>query len=279
MTEARSSEPGTRPAVLLVGDGAHAEFTACVDWLRDHTELTVIVSIPEVLSRLSDEPPCWDVVILAQSRPGQLTLKSVEQLTRTLPLTPFVALLGSCCEGETRSGKPWPGVMRLFWHQWLARVPGEMQGGDVPATWHLPKTSSDAERVDYALRSRPARSQGLIVICTPDALFFQALDVACRTVGYETTWLRDPTEDGPANGQAVLWHCTGAEDQTFSQIREARKRWCRGPLVALCGFPRYDQVQRARACGAAAVVSLPFLLPDLWNILRSITEPGRNCCS
>jgi hypothetical protein len=212
------------------------------------------------------------VLLIAQARVGQFTQSAVAQLNRALPLTPVVALLGSCCEGETRSGKPWPGVVRIYWHQWLARAPGELRSSGLPTTWHLPKTASDAERVDFALRCPPPQAAGLVAICTPDATLFHALDQSCRVAGYSATWIRDPGQGGPSEAVGVLWHCTGSDDLLVAQIRAARRSWCRCPIIALCGFPRHDQVARARHGGVAAVLPLPFLLPDLWNTLRSVTH-------
>jgi len=44
------------------------------------------------------------------------------------------------------------------------------------------------------------------------------------------------------------------------------------PVVAVMGFPRHDDVQRLTCAGVAAVLSLPLLLPDLWNTLREVTR-------
>lgn len=260
----------SRPAVLLIGDQTFHEFTECVAWLDAHADLTNVGTIADALARLAEAACNWDALIIAQARPGQFTQSEVEQLGRALPLTPLVALLGSCCEGETRSGKPWPGVVRIYWHQWLARAASELPSGRSPTTWHLPKTASDAERVDYALRSTPPTEAGLVAICTPDAALARALEQACKIAGYSTVWIRDPAQGGPQESAATLWHWTGSDDLLATQIRAARRSWCHSPIIGLCGFPRYDQVAWAHRCGVAAIVSLPFLLPDLWNTLRSI---------
>jgi hypothetical protein len=268
--EGSNPDSAPRPAVLLIGDHTFHEFAECVAWLAEHTDLTTVGTIAAAMSLMTEPLRNWDTLVIAQARPGQFTQIDVEQLSRTLPLTPLVALLGSCCEGETRSGKPWPGVVRIYWHQWLARVPSELSSGRSPTTWHLPKTASDAERVDFALRCVPPSAAGLVAICTPDAAFSRALEQACKIAGYTTVWIRDPAQGGPHESAAVLWHCTGSDELLATQIRAARRSWCHSPIIGLCGFPRYDQVALARRCGISAIVSLPFLLPDLWNTLRSI---------
>ena len=109
------------PRVLLIGDEHHPEFRAATDWLREHTELIVAATGDDARGELArrrgvdDGPPLEpDVMVVAQSRPGQFAAQDLEQLLGLAPLARLVALLGSWCEGETRTGHPWPGVMRLF---------------------------------------------------------------------------------------------------------------------------------------------------------------------
>ncbi len=144
---------------------------------------------------------------------------------------------------------------------------------NVTATsWQLPRTVSDAERVDHALQSRPQPADGLIAICTRQAVFFDALARACRIAGYSCVWTAPAQWWSVQGAVAVLWHGQLRTDCEFQQLRNIAVRSRQVPVVALLGFPRYDHVQRATAAGAAAVLSMPFLLPDLWNTLREVTQ-------
>ena len=111
----------TRRRVLLVGGDPDGEFSAAVNWLQGHAALTSVARIEDAAAELDRGPPP-DVVLIAQARPGQFTRGQVEQLHRASPVSRLVALLGSWCEGEIRSGRPWPGVVRIYWHQWRARL-------------------------------------------------------------------------------------------------------------------------------------------------------------
>ncbi|MHB8863015.1 MAG: hypothetical protein ACYC6N_11465 [Pirellulaceae bacterium] len=259
-------------SVLLIGESEFHEFAAPLAWLQTHAVLDTVRSVPEALARCESRPAGWHCVIIAQSRPGQFTQQDIDRLNRALPLSHFIALLGSCCEGETRSGRPWPGVVRVYWHQWLARGPSELRPDMVPTSWQLPRTSSDVERVDYALRKPPTPSGGLIAIYTGQAVFFQGLARACRLAGYSSVWTTPRTWWRLDGAAAMLWHAWAPDDSEFEQLRQIAARSPSVPVVALFGFPRHDHLQRATACGAAAVLAIPFLLPDLWHTLRELIQ-------
>ena len=67
-----------------------------------------------------------DVIVVAQAYPGQFSGEALDRLARLAPLARVVVLLGSWCEGEVRSGRPWPGAIRVYWHQWPARCAQEL---------------------------------------------------------------------------------------------------------------------------------------------------------
>lgn len=90
------------PSVWLVGDVEHPDFAEAAALVR----ATAIVG-----------PGLPELIVLAQSRPGVIRLREIERLRRSAPLSGEVSLLGSWCEGETRTGKPAAGVRRLYWYE------------------------------------------------------------------------------------------------------------------------------------------------------------------
>ena len=62
-----------------------------------------------------------DLIVIAQTFPGQFSHQAVERLRRLAPLARVVGLMGSWCDGEMRTGSPWPAVVRTYWRQWTAR--------------------------------------------------------------------------------------------------------------------------------------------------------------
>ena len=137
-----------RPVVLLVGKLDVGEVEALSAPLVDTAEWSF--ALPEdavdVLRRAQTMP---DVMVLAQERPGEIADALVQELQAIAPLSGMIAVLGSWCEGETRTGTPWPGVMRCEWHTWSLRWQEEWQrwsAGTLPL-WTMPVTLSDEERL------------------------------------------------------------------------------------------------------------------------------------
>ncbi len=257
-----------RPSVLLVGESEHHEFETAVAWLRHHTCLETVRGIDGAMQRIGGNPAGWQTVVFAQSRPGLFAARDIDRVGRALPLTHFVALLGSLCEGETRSGQPWPGVVRVYWHQWGVRCASELDSALQLTSWQLPRTASEVERTELLLGRSVAQEQGLVAIYTRRASYFDALAIACRLAGYASVWssaCRRPNFQGAV---AALWDAETLSDAEFQQLQQITSLLPDVPVIALLGFPRHNHVRAALARGASSVVSCPFLLPDLWTAIR-----------
>ena len=131
-----------QPHVWMLGDWEQAEFAPAVTYLRSNVNLSLTPS--------ANDP---DLILVVASRPGRFSTAEVETLHRRAPLAKLVALLGSWCEGEVRSGHPWPGVTRIYAHQWQARLPRELE------TWQ-PRTATEIDRL---MNSRPAKSERQLI--------------------------------------------------------------------------------------------------------------------
>lgn len=260
-----------RPSVLLIGAIEFHEFDEAVRWLRAHTQLDIVPTVAAAIQRSESQQAFWHTVVIAQSRPGELSQQEIDRLSRAMPLTHLVALLGSCCEGELRSGRPWPGVVRVYWHQFAARAASELRMDITATSWQMQRTASDAERADHALPGPPHPADGLIAICTRQAVFFDALASVCRIAGYATVWTSPEKWWSVQGAVAVLWHGHLRTADELQQLQQVATRSRPARVIALLGFPRHDDAQRAAAAGAATVLSIPFLLPDLWNTLREVT--------
>ena len=176
--------------VLLVGDLEHDDFRDARAWLQGQTTLREAQTIDAALAQLAADPPPH-IILIAQARPGRFHQRQIEQLHAASPVSRLVALLGAWCEGETRSGRPWPGVHRIYWHQWRPRFVAELSAAS-PAglgTWELPRTATANERL-WPTTQLPQRPQaGLVAIQTTAWVTFQGLSDVCRGAGYATAWL------------------------------------------------------------------------------------------
>ena len=243
------------PAVLLIGDPCHPEFAQACWWLRRQTDLTV--SSPAEVRDLNVWPT---TIVLAQSYPGQISHRQVDAWLRRWPLARCVGLLGSWCEGEMRTGNPWPGVTRIYWHQWSSRLPAFVLPSE-DAVPGFPRTLTEDER----FLQRPqatCRGGGFLAVVADSYTAYESIEDICTDSGYVTTWLRGDFR-GAAHTDAIIWNSGELPTTNFLQLAEIRRKLPTQPLIALLGFPRRHDVARAMAAGADCVVSKPFLTRDL----------------
>ncbi len=125
---------------------------------------------PEDARRLIADGACAppELVVLAEPRGGQFNHSSLAALRKQAPLVRVWRMLGSWCEGESRSGHPPAACLATYWHQWEARFDSQLEierrGGN--PGWTLPLTATAEERILAATDSsfEPIRT-GTIAIC------------------------------------------------------------------------------------------------------------------
>jgi hypothetical protein len=258
----------TRATIWIVGDWRHADFATAIAWLHeaascecfDDPEALLAGTNPEARER---NPAA---ILLVQSRPSQLNAEDVERLHSAAPLARLVALVGPWCEGEMRSGRPWPGVLRVSWRAWQSRLPLELSlvGLDGAAPAPLPRTATEAERslASVAAVAANRRFRGNASVWTNDRTTFEALADALRSLGMNAAWHCGSAESGIS---PELMICDGWEQ---IPVDEPTASTC----ILLLHFPRPDDVLRARSRGIAAVVAQPLILADLAAAIESASS-------
>jgi hypothetical protein len=134
--------------ILLVGDATRPEFRDARAQLERRGSVDAFDNVDAAVVALEQGRVAPDVIVVTQAFPGQFSHAAIERLRRVAPLARVVALLGSWCEGEMRSGRPWPAV-RTYWHQWAPRCRRQFQHlvrGE-SCSWALPPTATEEERV------------------------------------------------------------------------------------------------------------------------------------
>jgi len=286
--------PGKR--VLLVGDWAHRDFREAVDWLAVHAQSTFAASVTTGLAAMNhadaanrvvpaaegsaaeddceSAPPRLvpDMIVVAQSRPGQIRPVEVERLHAASPLSRLVVLAGSWCEGELRSGRPCQGVIRVLWHQWQPRLIPFLQPGSarVPEFWQMPRTTNLDERLACTIGPRRACREGLVAIHADTYQIFAALSQECQAGGYATVW--HVSEDSVAAGGVVAAVADDIScDAPGIRFLQRIVAWHRpAPVIALLDFVRRQDYDFAKSAGVCAVVAKPFLVYDLlWHLDHS----------
>jgi len=231
----------SRLHILLIGDGERDEFRAAVDDLPRWGRLAGVGNVQAAIARLAAGAAPPDVIVLAQTLPDEFPAEAVERLRRLAPLARVVGLLGSWCEGEMRSGHPWPAAIRVYWHQWFDRAVPQLAAlaADEPSVWTLPSTATEEERMlaewgrsprpaghpDLVTATRPgfAPAPGrLIAVATPEAAMADWLLDALATVGYAAVWWQPghpPRVEGIAAGLFDMADCRTSDLRQLASFR------------------------------------------------------------
>lgn len=257
------------PKILITGDYSHRDFKDLFNGGESFTLSPMKQSL-----KLSDST--FDLIVIAQSFPDQFSQSDIEKLQNDHPMTPIVAVLGSWCEGEVRAGKPWPGVVRIYWHQWMGRF--EMFRSHLKEAkltpWHEPRTSTVADRI---VRTDPPQQvlqphQRKVGISAHISSQFEMLGDAFRELGYNSFWIELTMNELPNVGEPDLV-CVDANHinhELQSRIVWLREKFPGAPQIVVCNFPRANEVQDLISWKVSSVISKPFELQDLEFSIKSV---------
>jgi hypothetical protein len=249
-------------SVLLTADFEHPDFAELTKWLASSAQFKLSVAPLE-------HPPAasHDVLVICQSRPGQFSQAQVEQLARTAPLASLLAVLGSWCEGELRSGRPWHGVERVYWYEAIGRldwISRHLRQGS--------RTQTIAERIEQQIKRLPAAvRRTTAAIVTQRRGEFAALADLCQVLGMTPRWQRGWLEAGHEQPEvALLCIDDVAAIGSAETIRPLRQVWPSAKFIALLNFPRRDEIAVLRAAGCNAVLGKPLLVSDLLSSMGEL---------
>jgi len=253
---------------LLVGDFTPPEFQPVAEQLGHLTEIETAVDCNAAQSRIRADSILPDVIVVAHLWPGQHPHEHLDQLQRSAPLARILALGSSWCEGEPRTGLPWPGMLRTYWHCWLAHWKRDFlrfSDSQLP-TWGLPTTATDDERTLFCHPREVSSGKFLAVRSQCDDLA-DMLCTVCRRWGFGAVWLDPrcpPRIEGPA---AILWE---GNPTRLHDLRTVRQMYPETPVLALIDFPRWEDVRQVELLGPATVLSKPLNLDDLFSRLEDL---------
>ena len=283
-TKARTAESewqrvSIEPGVLFIGNSSHGEFAGALDWLRARGDVVLQSTVGATLTWLQDSHSQPTTIVLGLSRRGEHAARELQELQRCVPLANMIALVGSWCEGETRSGKPANGWSRVYWHQFPRRAAGELfleapENGvtGLGEAVYLPKTITDNERC-LLLSKRPLPSGcGCLGINTVRQVDYDALATACASAGYETFWCQEETPEMIGKADCIVWDRRGLQDYELRELVAWRERWGDLRIVATIGFPRTQDYQLVAQGLVEAIVGKPFLLTELLVALQDGRE-------
>jgi|SRR5688572_15927611 len=254
-----------RPTVQLVGQVEHSDFADALRLLREQANVVDAAAITSP-----------ELVVIAQCRPGAIANNVIEQLRRRAPLAGIVALLGSWCEGESRTGRPWPGVPRLYWYEFPAwwRRQSTLRAAGLCPDWARP-FDFGFRISDFGFESEGIRNatRGVVVLSVPVRDTRLAIADVLADAGYATVWHRIGWPDCEVHGAAAgIWDGGQLDDREADDLALFCRKLSRdgAPVIALLDFPRRDRVRRAIDLGALAVLGKPWRNEALVATLEAV---------
>ena len=263
--------------ILLTGDYLHSDFQELIR--EDHNSITLTPFANLIATSIADKE--FSVIVIAQSRRNQFDSSDLEAVAAKCPHLPIITLSGSWCEGEMRSGRPCPGLIRIYWHQWQGRLKNfrwQLLNRNI-STWHLPKTYSSADRI-IADSQRPTigfPGDALIGISALAPEAFSMLQDVCRSAGLKSVWI-DATPEGEGHvglPQIVLINGNSMNNRLVARIKSIKSQHPDAQLILFLNFPRQFDLGVAKAEGIQHVISKPFYLRDLHLLMSECFTTSR----
>ena len=256
--------------LLLIGDTSRPEFREAVAAVEEVAQVTRFADVDAASVVLAEGLLMVHGIVLAQAYPDQFSVGSIDRLRSLAPLARLIAIQGSWCEGEPRSGHPLPGVVRLYWHEAAVRIRREFPPcfATEGSAWRLPATATDEERLLASIDAPLSQGKGLVALWTRRPEMAGLLADACHRGRYATVWLH-PRQPARVQGAAAAIYDGAAVDAAgLTELRQLIAEVSPAPVLALLDAPRIQDVRLARTLGVT-VLAKPFRVDELlWLLAR-----------
>ncbi len=241
--------------LLVTGEYRQPEFVSALHGMQES------ISVIPWQQVLSTPPEPVDFLFVAQARRGQFSQAQIYQLVKKYPLTSKALILGSWCEGETRSGQPLRGIKRVYLQDWPLLFQKWQREWLSQHTTQLarPATETLADETDAAyLAGNPGKPEVLqklrIGLHSQNADGLATLSEACARCGWDARKLGDWDEC-----DLLLVDCCYSVSEAIRIFETARERWGGLPVVAICGFCRpQDRTRLRQVCSHSELLGKPF---------------------
>jgi len=284
----RSERPGTSETSLaarrapfasrlsplaVIGDMVRSDFQNVIRCIRAKTAAIFFDNLALFL-QTDGLTRNYDLIFLLESGFLQYSLRDIQRLQARWPLARIVMIAGSLAEGEGRTGWLPPELIRCSWHQWETEAAHEFAAfcEHRPASWGLPPTASDEERLGFKLRASDfglQKARFPMPAMLPKSVIL-ADDPAMREMLAD--WVTQEGFDVTSTGQSHLrevmdavvagavYFDVASEDfaETTATAQFLKKRWPSACLTVFYNAPRSDEIRLLTQAGVNRVVAKPF---------------------
>jgi hypothetical protein len=274
--------------ILMLGDYGHREFQNAVSQMEEVADVLCFRSADAASIWLASSNGSPRLIVVAQSRPGQFHAANLEAIHGFSPLSRMAVLLGSWCEGETRSGFPYPGIERVYfhaWNTWFARrwpasnqppasnqvtESNQVTAAVQPADAFLLRTATPNDFFLAESRVRISQLSASIGISSRNADTVDALRDAFKLVDVSLSWLSDcPIAADLSHLDLAIAHDVEPRESRMESIAEIESLCPGVPILAMIDFPRWDEIQILER-RVAGLISQPYRIGDLIDTVSQI---------
>ena len=194
------------------------------------------------------------LIVIAQSRPGEVSVMTIEEIRRRWSHVRIVAVWGEWCCGQKRVDTSLGDFDSFYAHE-LQRDEdiAQLYGRRLLAGLELPLGTSG--------------NDNLVAIYSPSKSFRSAIGDAMTLLNRR--WLTLLPGDGVQTSGVnfVIWDPPGESHRLQAQLEEIRSRHPDSRIIALVTWPREFEIEHLRSCGVE-VLAQPFPLGQLFSFFR-----------
>lgn len=212
-----AASPAAPATLLWIGPTGHREFAAAYRYCRDHVgQIAVRRGLGEAIRRPAGYT---GRIIFARPTRQVPSPRLWHAFARCYPEVASLALCGSLCDGEGRTGEPWPGGEKLRFSRWWERLPTWLEPCGVPARGDTARAGGDTARAGGVSGDTARGSGALWVLCDRFEMAEPFLQWAERQ-GWYGGWHRRFLPAVHRGGGTVLWDDSVARPAAAAAWRE-----------------------------------------------------------
>ncbi|MBL8829797.1 MAG: hypothetical protein JNM18_22650 [Planctomycetaceae bacterium] len=253
---------GQRPTIVWLGASRSSGMARCREMCESFGTVVAAENVVQA-----------DLIVLAMDRPGEVASATVDELRRRCPTAGVVTIVGTWCEGETRTGRPVTGGMRLYELEaavWLEQQLKRFATGQCPA-WGRPAARSNEERWLETIDSRASELGLRLAVCSPSPRWLETLRDGLNALGHTTIGFLPDQIPWLGTIDGLVWDLpTALVDRR--QLEQQRRMLPSVPTVALGDFVREQDLATWQNIDIHSVLSKPIRLETLSAAIHDLLQ-------